>query len=99
MSACEIAVSAQALPFHRLAGLFPSTDLLPLATAPAHKTPEPKQEAATCISFDPAPGQIFCKCGAELGPFSFQNGPDGALITCRACHTELAQINADLERS
>jgi predicted DNA-binding transcriptional regulator AlpA len=54
-------------------------------------------EAAARISFDPAPGQIFCKCGAQLVPLSLHHRPDGALITCHACHAALAQINTDLE--
>jgi len=54
---------------------------------------------ATQIGFDPTPGQLFCKCGVELSRFSLRRHSDNsALITCHACHAELAQINFNMER-
>jgi hypothetical protein len=55
-------------------------------------------DVAPSINFDAVPGQLFCKCGAELDVFCLQRRPNGsALVTCGNCHSELGQITAELE--
>jgi predicted DNA-binding transcriptional regulator AlpA len=64
------------------------------------KAPPPREaSSARHVGFDPIPDQLFCKCGVELSHFSFRRHYNtSALISCRACHAELAQINFNMER-
>ena len=69
------------------------------ATAAFEGLYQPELSSAIGIGFDPTAGQLFCKCGVELSRFSFRRHSDnGALISCRACNAELAQINFDMGR-
>ena len=69
------------------------------ATAAFEGPYQPELSSTTHMGFDPTAGQLFCKCGVELSRFSFRRHSDsGALITCRACNAELAQINFNMGR-
>jgi predicted DNA-binding transcriptional regulator AlpA len=71
-------------------------------TNAAFKAPGQREvPSAMHIGFDPIPDQLFCRCGYGIEPSSFnlqRHSENSALISCRACNAELAQINFNIER-